>query len=107
MKTHPLYLNGQFVTTPNTIRVTNPSTGEGIGQVCTIDRPAVAQAVKDAHTALAGWRALTGKARGAFLHKIADEIEKRRDEIARTITLENGKPLAQSVGEVAGTVDHL
>src|SRR6185437_2029011 len=33
--------------------------------------------------------------------------EKRRDEIARTITLENGKPLAQSVGEVAGTVDHL
>ena len=34
-------------------------------------------------------------------------MEKRRDEIARTITLENGKPLAQSLGEIAMSVDHL
>jgi succinate-semialdehyde dehydrogenase/glutarate-semialdehyde dehydrogenase len=107
MKTHPLYLNGQWVTTQSTIRVVNPSTGEAFAQVCTIERPAVAQAIADAHAALAGWRALTGKARGAFLNKIADELEKRRDEIARTITLENGKPLAQSLGELAMSVDHL
>jgi succinate-semialdehyde dehydrogenase/glutarate-semialdehyde dehydrogenase len=42
-----------------------------------------------------------------FLHAIADDIENRSAEIARTITLENGKPLAQSQGEVAFTVDHL
>ena len=53
------------------------------------------------------WRALTGKARGDLLRKIADDVDRRRDEIARTITLENGKPLAQSLGEVAMTVDHL
>ena len=41
------------------------------------------------------------------MKKIADELERRRDEIARTITLENGKPLAQSLGELAMTVDHL
>lgn len=107
VKTHPLYLDGQWVTTSSSLKVTNPSTGEVFAQVCTVDRPAVAQAVKDAHAAFAGWRALTGKARGAFLNKIADELEKRRDEIARIITMENGKPLAQSLGEVAMSVDHL
>jgi succinate-semialdehyde dehydrogenase/glutarate-semialdehyde dehydrogenase len=107
MKTYPLYLNGQFVRTQKTIRVVNPSTTEVFAEICTVDRAAVAQAVKDSHAAFQTWRALTGKARGAFLNKIADEVEKRRDEIARAITSENGKPLAQSLGEIAMTVDHL
>ena len=107
MKTYPLYLNGQWVKSEKTIRVVNPSTTEVFAEVCTVGREAVAQAVKDAHAAFHGWRALNGKARGAFLNKIADEVERRRDEIARAITLENGKPLAQSLGEMAMTVDHL
>lgn len=107
MKTFPLYLNGQFVRTGKTLRVVNPSTTEVFAEVCTVDRAAVAQAIADAHSAYQSWRALPGKARGAFLHKIADEVERRRDEIARAITQENGKPLAQSVGEMAMTVDHL
>ena len=107
MKTHPLYLNGQWVRSEKTIRVVNPSTTEVFAEVCTVGRAAVAQAIADAHAAFHGWRALNGKARGAFLNKIADEVERRRDEIARAITLENGKPLAQSLGEMAMTVDHL
>ena len=107
MKTYPLYLNGQWVTTQKTIRVVNPATTEVFAEVCTVDRAAVAQAVKDAHAAFPAWRALTGKARGEFLKKIADELERRRDEFARVITMENGKPLAQSLGEMAMSVDHL
>ncbi len=107
MKVHSLYLNGQWVRTESTLRVMNPATGEAIGEVCTVGRAAVAQAVADAHAAFANWRQLTGKARGEYLRKIADELERRRDDIARTITLENGKPLAQSQGEVALSVDHL
>ena len=107
MKTYPLYLNGQWVRSEKTIRVTNPSTTEVFAEVCTTGRSGVAQAIADAHAAFQGWRALTGKARGAFLNKIADEVERRRDEIARAITQENGKPLAQSLGEIAMTVDHL
>jgi len=42
-----------------------------------------------------------------LLHKVAAELERRREEIARLITLENGKPLAQSQGEVTMSVDHL
>jgi succinate-semialdehyde dehydrogenase/glutarate-semialdehyde dehydrogenase len=107
VKTYPLYLNGQWVRTEKTIRVTNPSTTEVFAEVCTTGRAGVAQAIADAHAAFQGWRSLTGKARGAFLNKIADEVERRRDEIARAITQENGKPLAQSLGEIAMTVDHL
>jgi succinate-semialdehyde dehydrogenase / glutarate-semialdehyde dehydrogenase len=106
MKTYPLYLNGQFVTTQKTIRVVNPATTEVFAEVCAVDRAAVAKAVADAHAAFPAWRALTGKARGEFLRKIADELERRRDEFARIITMENGKPLPQSVGEMNMCVDH-
>src|SRR4029077_16393829 len=62
---------------------------------------------RDAHEAFSHWRQLPGKARGDFLHQIAAEVQRRREEIARLITLENGKPLSQSEGEVAMTIDHL
>lgn len=107
MKTYPLYLNGEFVTSEPTVSVVNPATGEPFAELSTIPRTRVGQAINDAHAAFAGWRKQTGKARGDFLHKIAAEVERRRDEIARLITQENGKPLAQSLGEVAMTLDHL
>jgi succinate-semialdehyde dehydrogenase / glutarate-semialdehyde dehydrogenase len=107
MKTLPLYLNGDwFVATPFQ-KVTNPASGETVAQVATIDRARVAQAIQDAHSAFQAWRKVPGRTRGEFLHAIADEIENRTADIARTITLENGKPLAQSQGEVGMTVDHL
>lgn len=107
MKTHPLYLNGDWFAASPFQQVSNPATGEILAQVATIDRQRVAQALADAHAAFLRWRKLPGKTRGEFLHAIADEIETRSAEIARTITLENGKPLAQSQGEVGMTVDHL
>lgn len=107
MKTHPLYLNGEFIFTDKNIAVNNPAMGQAFANMCVADRARVAQAVKDAHAAFAGWRALTAKARGEFLRKIADELERRRDEIARIITTEAGKPFAQSQGEVTMSMDHL
>lgn len=103
----PLFLAGQWHQTGTTLSVRNPATGEAFDSVCTVNRAGVAQAISDAHAALPGWRALTAKARGDLLRKIADELERRSGDIARLITLENGKPLAQSVGEVAMSVDHL
>ncbi len=107
MKVHPLYLNGEFVTTEKTFPVKNPATTDGLGQMSSIDKPLLKKAVQDAHAAFPAWRALTAKARGEFLHKIANELERRRDEIARIMTQEAGKPLAQSAGELAMTFDHL
>jgi succinate-semialdehyde dehydrogenase / glutarate-semialdehyde dehydrogenase len=107
MKTYPLYLDGEWTHTQTVLQVVNPATTEPFAQVCTLDRSRVAEAVRDAHAAFQNWRRLTGKARGTYLRAISDEMERRTDEIARTITLENGKPLAQSRGEVAMSVDHL
>jgi succinate-semialdehyde dehydrogenase / glutarate-semialdehyde dehydrogenase len=107
MKTYPLYLNGEWHTSDSAKPVVNPATGEAFARVSLVDRARVAEAVNDAHAAFPAWRKLTGKARGAYLSKIADNLEARRDEVARTVTLENGKPLAQSQGEVAMAVDHL
>jgi len=107
MKTYPLYLNGQWVQTNSRLPVVNPATAEPFAEVCTVDRSRVAEAVRHAHAAFQNWRQLTGKARGAYLKSIADELERRGDDIARAITRENGKPLAQSRGEVAMSADHL
>jgi succinate-semialdehyde dehydrogenase/glutarate-semialdehyde dehydrogenase len=107
MKTYPLFLNNEWVANDATFTVSNPATGEAFARVSTVGRDRVAQALKDAHAAFVSWRQQTGKARGEFLQKIASEVERRKDEIARLITLENGKPLSQSQGEVAMTADHL
>jgi succinate-semialdehyde dehydrogenase/glutarate-semialdehyde dehydrogenase len=107
MNPRPLFLNGQWRRTDTSVQVHNPATGEAFDAACTLPRAGVAQAVADAHAAFPGWRKLTARARGDFLRKIADHLETRSAEIARLITLENGKPLAQSAGEVAMSVDHL
>src|SRR2546428_8498196 len=101
MKTYPAYLNGDWLVTEESIPVTNPATEEVIAHMSVVDRAHVAQAIRDAHAAFAAWRQLTAKAREEFLHKLANELERQRDEIARTITLENGKPLKPSQGQVA------
>lgn len=103
----PLFLAGQWRRSDTTLAVRNPANGEPFDAVCTLSRSEVAQAITDAHVAFSSWRKLTARARGDFLRKIADVLEQRSSDIARTITLENGKPLAQSAGEVAMTVDHL
>ena len=103
---HQLYLNGQWVEPQDPLAVTNPGTTEVFAQVGTLPRERVAQAIEDAAAAWPAWRETPGRERGRYLAEIADVLERRSDEIAHTITLENGKPLPQSRGEVAMTIDH-
>ncbi|MSU59804.1 MAG: NAD-dependent succinate-semialdehyde dehydrogenase [Pedosphaera sp.] len=107
MKTYPVFLNGNWEITPESIPVVNPASGEEHARMSVVGRSRVAQALSDAHAAFATWRHVPGKARGVLLERVADEMERRREEIARTITFENGKPVTQSQGEVAMAVDHL
>ncbi len=102
-----LYLNGQWVEPRDPLPVVNPATTEVFAHVGTVPRERVAQAIRDAAAAWPTWRNTPGRERGRLLCSIADVLQRRSEEIARTITLENGKPLAQSRGEVAMTVDHL
>jgi succinate-semialdehyde dehydrogenase / glutarate-semialdehyde dehydrogenase len=107
MKTYPLYLNGAFVPGEPAWNIVNPASGEPFARISTIDRARLAQAIADAHAAFPAWRVLTAKARGEYLRRMAAELDHRRDDIARLISSENGKPLAQSLGELAMSVDHL
>jgi succinate-semialdehyde dehydrogenase / glutarate-semialdehyde dehydrogenase len=107
LRTYPLYLNGSFVQSDPAWEVINPASGEAFARISTIDRARLAQAIDDAHEAFGSWRRLTAKARGEYLRRIAAELDQRREEVARLISSENGKPLAQSLAEVAMSMDHL
>jgi succinate-semialdehyde dehydrogenase / glutarate-semialdehyde dehydrogenase len=104
---HKVYLNGEWVATGNELAVVNPADGRVFAHVSTVDREQVRSALNAAHAAFLAWRALTAKERGGYLVRVADELKRRHEEIARTVTLENGKPLAQSKGEVLMAEDHL
>jgi len=103
----PLYLNGEWVVCGEPLQVTNPATLEMIGAVSTVGQVEVRKALEDAEAVFPAWREATGKERGGYLRKVASLMQNRADEFARAITLENGKPLAQSHGEVGMAIDHL
>src|SRR3954466_14848149 len=91
---------------------TSPATGESLGSVPDGDRDdareAIAAARPAAHRggpaprrAADGWARLSAFDRAALLHRVADVIESRRDALARTLTLDQGKPLrAEAYDEV-------
>jgi succinate-semialdehyde dehydrogenase/glutarate-semialdehyde dehydrogenase len=62
--------------------------------------------LEDAEAAFPAWSILPAKTRGDYLLAIAKELTARAESMARIITMENGKPLAQSKGEVGMTIDH-
>src|SRR5699024_2455215 len=61
----------------------------------------VNQAVKAAKAAKNEWRKMSGAAKGNILYKAAEILESRKDEIAKTLTKEMGKPIAEAQGETA------
>jgi succinate-semialdehyde dehydrogenase/glutarate-semialdehyde dehydrogenase len=81
-------------------RAFSPATGEDLGAVAHGDREDARQAVAAATQAYPGWAAETAFARAAALHRVADVCERRRDELARACTLDQGKPLSESYDEV-------
>lgn len=107
MTPRPLYIAGGWRSSATNLAVSDPATGDEIARVCTVGAKEVAEALESAHAVRPEWQGRTALERGDSLRALAAEIERRGDEIARTITAENGKPLAQSRGEVGMTIDHL
>ncbi|MBK7080825.1 MAG: NAD-dependent succinate-semialdehyde dehydrogenase [Betaproteobacteria bacterium] len=107
MEKYQLFLNGEWQSGSGVLTVVDPATDQAFAEVATIDRAGARQALHDAEAAFAGWRKLTAKERGDYLRAVANELAARKDKVARCITMENGKPLPQALGEVAMTVDHL
>lgn len=80
--------------------VFNPATGEEIGRVPDFSVPQVTQAIEAAHRAFPAWSKRPAEQRADILQQAYALMLERLAELARTLTLENGKPLAESLGEV-------
>lgn len=110
-RTYGSFLDGKWVNDETkagaVIDVVDPATAKSFAKVACIDAHQMRSALHAAGAAFSSWRSRTALERGTLLHRVADELLRRKAEIARTITLENGKPLAQSEGEVGMAADHL
>ncbi len=80
--------------------VTNPATGELVGTVPDARQADIEAAIDAAAAALDGWRSLAAIERARILRRAADLVRERKEEIATVMTAEQGKPLAEAVGEV-------
>ncbi|GAB6406843.1 NADP-dependent succinate-semialdehyde dehydrogenase [Pseudomonas sp. MHK4] len=97
------YIDGAWVDADNgqTLKVNNPATGEIIGSVPKMGATETRRAIEAADKALPAWRALTAKERANKLRKWFELMLANQEDLARLMTLEQGKPLSESRGEIA------
>lgn len=103
---HQMFIGGGWrpAATGESSTATSPATGETIGTVPSGDREDARAAIGAARESADAWARLTAFERAAKMHAVGDVIEARRDVLARTLTLDQGKPLA---AEAYDEVDEL
>jgi acyl-CoA reductase-like NAD-dependent aldehyde dehydrogenase len=91
----PYYLSigGQLVPSANSVEVLNPATGAPLAQAPAASLAQLDEAIGAARTAFASWSALGADQRQRYLEAYADALDSHRDELARLLVLEQGKPL--------------
>lgn len=103
--TFPNYLNGEWVSGP-TFENRNPAnTDEVVGLFAKGTAEQVHAAADAAQAAFPAWANLPAPARGAYLFKVADLLDRRFDEIAADMTREEGKTLPEAKGEVRRSIN--
>ena len=97
------YIDGAWAPADSgkTLAVTDPATGEQLGTIPNMGTDETRRAIEAANTALPGWRAKTAKERANILRKWFDLMMANQEDLARLMTAEQGKPLAESRGEIA------
>ncbi|MBA3792874.1 MAG: aldehyde dehydrogenase [Rubrobacter sp.] len=108
-KDYPMYVAGEWTDSESEARMdaTSPATGEKIGTLPEGTREDVRRAIRAANDAWGSWAALSAFERAAAMGRVAGIIEGRREELARTLTLDQGKPLeAEAYDEVDELVEY-
>ncbi|MFD0986273.1 NAD-dependent succinate-semialdehyde dehydrogenase [Methyloligella solikamskensis] len=102
-KTYPTdaLIDGAWIGADRTFAVTDPATGDEIAKVPDLGAAETTKAIDAAYKALPEWSAKTAKQRGQILKKWFDLVTAQTESLARLMTLEQGKPLTESRGEVA------
>lgn len=103
-----LYINGQFLNGQGrqTQAVINPANGSTLGQLPLASQADLDAALNAAQDAFKSWRHSSPMDRSAILRKVAELSRERAQEIGRNLTLDQGKPLAEAVGEIMSCADH-
>jgi acyl-CoA reductase-like NAD-dependent aldehyde dehydrogenase len=97
------YINGEWISSSsgNTAPRENPTNvSEIVGSYPLATAKETAAAIEAAHQALGPWKSLPGAARSEILHRVANLLDEQKEEIARTMTREMGKPIGEARGEV-------
>jgi acyl-CoA reductase-like NAD-dependent aldehyde dehydrogenase len=102
-----MYIGGQWLTGPAVAPVVSPYSGEVVDTVPSADAVQVERSLMAATSATAAMAALSGYERAQILLRAADRIASSLEDIARTISLEEGKPLSEARGEVGRSPDLL
>ncbi len=97
-----MFIGGEWAValSGETFEAESPATGEKIGVVQKGGREDAQRAIAAANEAAPSWARLSAFERAAMLNRVADEVEKRRDALVHALTLDQGKPLAESRDEV-------
>ena len=96
------FVNGNWIESSSgkTLEVNNPATLEIIGKVPNFSREETKSVINDADNAFHTWKNTTAKERSLILKKWSDLIIKNVDDLAKIMTIEQGKPLAEAKGEI-------
>ena len=103
-----LYINGEFISGDGRKMqdVINPATQELLGQLPHASEADLEHALKSAQKAFETWKVSSPMERSAILRRVGQLTRDRAQEIGHNMTLDQGKPLAEAVGEVVGCADH-
>ncbi|MFH1871509.1 MAG: NAD-dependent succinate-semialdehyde dehydrogenase [Pseudomonadota bacterium] len=95
-------INGEWLTaTGASLEVRNPATGEVVGSVPSFGAAETRRAIDAAQAAFHPWRAKTAAERAKILKRWFELMMENQEDLARLMTLEQGKPLAEARGEIA------
>ncbi|MDF1869724.1 MAG: aldehyde dehydrogenase family protein [Phycisphaerales bacterium] len=89
-------------TDTNTLNSYNPSTGEIVGSVPITPVAQIDSIIAKAHAALPAWQALSAQERADMLKPAGKILEERAEELGKLLSLEQGKPISEGIGEVKG-----
>lgn len=96
------FINGRWIKADSgrTFAINNPADGKVIGSVPECGKAETKRAIEAANEAWSAWRSLSAKERSDILWAWAHLIDKNKEDLARIMTIEQGKPLTEALGEI-------
>lgn len=108
VKRHLFFINGEWVgQNLEELNVVNPANGQIVGSVPIGGEEEANKAIDAAHDAFQSWSQTTAYERATYLKRLYELMIEHRDELAQIMTMEMGKPINESIGEVTNAADFL